>query len=109
MNKIMKNETKLAKVKKWLDENGIKYHVPQQDESWKSDLYLPDYKIHIKISTTEEVDRDFFEHAKRLLPVFIRTEETPKFIIEKLQNTIIKSMQRQQKWLLKNKEKEKKK
>lgn len=105
----MKNETKLEKVKKWLKENGIKYRIPNKDEVWKSDLFLFDYMVNIKISVSEAVDAEFYEHTKGHYPVFIRTGESPKFIIEKVQNTIIKSMQMQQKILMRKREKEERK
>lgn len=97
----MKNTTKLEKVKKFLDENGIKWHEPKKKgKRGHSDLVLPDFRIYIKVSGDE--DQVFFEKHKdrNRYPVFIRDGETPKFVLEKVQNTIVKSMKRKQGILL---------
>lgn len=98
----MKNETKLEKVKKFLDENNIGYIIPKhKGERGHSDLFIQKFRIFIKISGDD--DQDFYDSHKKKFPIFIRDGETPKFVIEKVQNTIIKSMQRQQAKLMKTK------
>ena len=97
----MKNETKLEKVKKFLAENNIEYKTRDKHIWGKSDLYLPKFGIHIKIEGDD--DSDFYKRCFKFFPVFVRSTETPKFVIEKVQNTIIKSMQRQQVKLMKDK------
>lgn len=97
----MKNETKLERVKKFLEENNIEYRTRRRHVWGKSDLRLPKFGITIKIEG--EDDNDFYKTHYRFFPVFVRSSETPKFVIEKIQNTIIKSMQRQQAQLMKTK------
>lgn len=87
----MKNETKLEKVKKFLDENNIEYSESKhKGERGHSDLVLWKYRIFIKLSGDD--DDEFFERHKKKFPIFIRDGETPKFVLEKVQQTIIKSM-----------------
>ena len=97
----MKNETKLERVKKFLDENNIEYKARNKHKWGKSDLYLPKFGVNIKIEGDDDVE--FYKRYYRFFPVFVRSTETPKFVIEKVQNTIIKSMQRQQARLMKTK------
>lgn len=103
----MKNSTKLEKVKKFLDENGIRY-AGGINAVGKRDLWLPDTKVAIKIDG-EDGDLFFTKYRKCAYPVFIRDNETPMFVIEKLQNTIIKSMMREQKRIMRKKERTAKK
>lgn len=97
----MKNETKLKKLMKFLEENGIEFIIPiKHGRRWHSDLVLPKYKVCIKIQG--EYDEVFFQkHKAGKYPVFIRDADTPKFVIEKVQNTIIKSMKDSQSCILK--------
>lgn len=92
----MKNETKLKKVKKFLDDNNIKYSVSKNaGKEGHSDLVLPAFRIYIKLQGEDDVL--FYEtHHVGVHPIFIRNEETPKFVLEKVQNTIIKVMQKKQ-------------
>jgi len=92
----MKNETKLKKVKEFLDENNIKYKTSKNTgKAGHSDLVLPSFRIFIKLQG--EDDALFYEnHHIGVYPIFVRDGETPKFVLEKVQNTIIKSMQAQQ-------------
>lgn len=99
----MKNETKLKKVQKFLEENGIQYRLPKERRFGHSDLWIPNLKIFVKI---DGEDRHVFyekHHVGRIFPVFIRDEDTPKFVIEKVQDTIIRAMTLKQKDLLKRK------
>ncbi len=98
----MKNETKLQKVKAFLDENGIAYTESyNKGKAGHSDLVLPDFMIFIKLQG--EDDALFYEtHHRGTFPVFVRTAESPKFVLEKIQNTIIHVMQiRQRKYMQK--------
>jgi len=100
----MKNSTKLEKVKQFLDENGIKYEE-REKRFGHSDLWLPSVRVAVKIEG--EDSRKFFDtHKKTCYPLFISDEETPSFILEKLQATIIRSMQEAQQRLMNKKEKE---
>ena len=88
----MKKETKLQKIIDFCRENKICYfYPPQRGERGHSDLVIPKYRICIKLSTTEEEDQEYYEtHKKFKFPVFIRDTDAPKFVIEKVQQTIIK-------------------
>ena len=96
----MKNERKLKSVKNFLDENNIKYVVPKKSgRVGHSTLILPAYKISIKLSDSD--DQKYYEKRHRLFHiVFIRDEETAKFVLEKVQNTIIKTMKKMQEKLM---------
>lgn len=92
----MKNETKLKKLMSFLDENGIKYTTPRKRKEGSAHLFIGQYMIAVKIEG--EDDTLFFnKHKRGKHPFFIRTSETPKFIIEKMQNLITKMMLIQQK------------
>ena len=89
----MKNETKLKKLAAWLDENGFEYMVRSAEDAKKrarSNLFIPKFCVSVKIEG-KDAARYFKTHRSRN-PVFIRDEDTPKFVIEKVQNTITKSM-----------------
>lgn len=97
----MKNETKLEKVKKFLDENNIEYVIPKNaGEKGHSDLFLPSFRIFIKLHGDDD-ELFYKKHHVGVWPIFIRDDETPKFVLEKVQNTIIKSMQIKQAILMK--------
>ena len=104
----MKKETKLEKVKIFLDENGIDYIVPKRHgEVGHSDLVIPSYKIHIKLSTNPSEDDVFYQkHKGRVYPIFIRDEDKKAFVLEKVQNTIIKAMTRIQNSIIRSDRKE---
>lgn len=98
---IMKNETKLKRLKDWMDENGIRYVTPKRcGRTGHSDLYLPERKVCVKIDGD---DHELFyqRHKRYFFPVFIRDAEAPKFIIEKVQKTVIHSMMKEQERLMK--------
>lgn len=101
----MKNETKLKKVIAFLEENNIKYRQHKNVWFGHSDIFLPDTRVAIKIDGEDRV-RFYDTHKKSCFPVFIREEDTPKFVIEKVQNTIIKSMTKQQQYLMYKEQKE---
>ena len=100
----MKNETKLKKVIEFLEENNIKY-IERKKQYGHSDVFLPDTRVAIKV---DGEDRYHFykTHKGRCFPVFIRDEDTLKFVLEKVQNTIVKSMLKEQELLMRKKQKE---
>lgn len=98
----MKNETKLKKLILWLDDNNIKHEVPTEPHGshvMKPDLIVwatDDLHIHVMIDNGDaELVEKFFNEYKSLAPFFIRSSETPSYILEKMQNTIIKLMKKQ--------------
>lgn len=101
----MKNETKLKKVIAFLEENNVKYRQHKNVWFGHSDVFLPDTRVAIKI---DGEDRYHFykTHKRRSYPVFIRDEDTLKFVLEKIQNTIVKSMLKEQELLMRKKQKE---
>lgn len=101
----MKNETKLKKVIAFLEENKIKYRQRKNVWDGHSDIFLPDTRVAIKIDG-EDRERFYKTHKGRSYPVFIRDEDSPKFVLEKVQNTIVKSMMKEQDLLMRKKQKE---
>ena len=102
----MKNETKLEKVKKFLDENGIEYRVREKRWFGHSDLFIPKTRVAIMIEREKNENDLFFKlHKKTCYPVYIREGETPKFVLEKVQNTILLSLQHQQEEFMRQQEK----
>lgn len=101
----MKNETKLKKVVAFLEENNIKYRKHKNVWFGHSDIFLPETRVAIKIDG-EDRERFYETHKKTSYPVFIREEDTPKFVLEKVKNTIIKSMTKKQQYLMYKKQKE---
>lgn len=104
----MKNETKLKRLMLWCDENGIEYRrypcEGKKCQVWgHSNLFLPKYCVSVKLDGPDA--EKFYQKHRRRNPVFIRDEDTPKFIIEKVQNTIMKSMLNQQRQYIKQNEK----
>lgn len=101
---VMKNETKLKKVIEFLKENNINY-IECKKRYGHSDVFLPDTRVAIKV---DGEDRYHFykTHKRRSYPVFIRDEDTLKFVLEKIQNTIVKSMLKEQELLMCKKQKE---
>ena len=87
------NEKKMEVIKSFLDENGIAYV-----ENHKSGrcgviipLAVPKHKVAVRIGD----DQDFYLKTRGVYyPIFIRDEDTKEKVLEKIQNTIIKSMKR---------------
>ena len=100
----MKNETKLRKVIEFLKESNINY-IERKKRYGHSDVFLPDTRVAIKVDGNDR-QRFYKTHRAMCFPVFIREEDTPKFVLEKLQNTIVKAMMREQQVLMRKKEKE---
>jgi hypothetical protein len=95
----VKNTTKLKKLMVWLDENSIEYKATEEEKGKhyrykKSDLFIPKYVISVKIDDSQ-TQKWYKKHLSRN-PVIIRDTDTPKFVIEKIQNTIVRVMQEQQ-------------
>jgi hypothetical protein len=107
----MKNINKLERLKAYLKENDLAYTTPKDVHSvGHCDLYITAHRIAVKVTPEgEEDDQEFYQkHKVADYPVFIRMSDTPKFVIEKVQNTIIKSMVRHQKAVLRKAERENK-
>ena len=103
----MGNSEKLLAVIQFLRENNIKYVLNDKGEG-HSNLWVPSYRIAVKITGKDDIL--FYDtHRRTCFPVFIRTEESIDFVIEKVQNTIIKSMKKAQEQLLHKQEKEERK
>ena len=100
----MKNETKLRKVIEFLKENNINY-IERKKRYGHSDVFLPDTRVAIKVDGNDR-QRFYKTHRAMCFPVFIRDEDTPKFVLEKVQNTIILSMTRAQQWVMRKKQKD---
>lgn len=105
----VKNETKLKKLAAWLGENGIEYRTYEWRKGYARkghcDLFIPQYMVSVKIE--DKFAGYFFRrHKFNRHPVFIRDKDTPKFVIEKVQNTIIKVMCDQQKYCMKQQKKQ---
>ena len=100
----MKNETKLRKVIEFLKENDINY-IERKKRDGHSDVFLPDTRVAIKVDGNDR-QRFYKTHRAMCFPVFIRDEDTPKFVLEKVQNTIILSMTRAQQWVMRKKQKD---
>lgn len=95
----MKNQTKLERLKLFLDENGIEYRVPNQAGKYgRSDLYIPRWRIAIKVNREGfKEDAYFFKrHRGYSRPIYIRTEDSMAFVREKVQNVLIKAMKESQ-------------
>lgn len=101
----MKNETKLKKVIAFLEENNVKYRQHKNVWFGHSDVFLPDTRVAIKIDGEDRI-RFYETHKGKCYPVFIRDEDAPKFVLEKVRNTIVKSMMKEQELLMRKKQKE---
>lgn len=92
----MKNSTKLEKVKKYLDENNISYKCRRKHRNGHCDLYVIAAKVSVKIEGKDD-EMFYRRHKYGYHPVFIRKNESPAFVIEKVANTIYDSLMKQQK------------
>ncbi len=95
----MTKQEKLEALKAFLKENGFIFKENFKSRRAKgvvNDLYVR--RLHIAVHLSDEHDQEFYHATKRKCsPFFIREEESMEFIIEKMQNTIIKLMKRFQK------------
>lgn len=91
----MTNEEKLRFVMAFLAENHIKYWFHEVVRVGEWNLCLPKLRVYIKIDGFD--GQDFFNKYKKFgYPIFVRDEETAEFILEKVQETIFRSMVRAQ-------------
>ena len=92
----MTNKDKLEALKAFLQENGFKYKCDYKNKNGvKADLYIGRFSIVVRIS--REDDQKFFLKTRYFYhPFFIRDNETKDFVLEKMQNLIIKCMQEEQ-------------
>lgn len=93
------NEKKLEVIKDFLKENKIPYE--ENHASRRCGVMIPlavkKHRIAVRIGDSQE----FFEKTKgKYYPIFIRDEDTKAVVLEKIQNTIIKSMRNQQKAII---------
>lgn len=102
----MTNKEKLEAVKNFCRENNIDFTERKKPEGL-CDVFLT--KFYVAIHISNEKDAEFYERYKGKNPVFIREEESVEFIIEKVQNTIIKSLNNMQFFYMKRKKMEEKK
>lgn len=100
----MTNKEKLNEVVKFLNKEEIDFILRPEDVKIKSNLYIPKWKIGVKIED-ENGERYFKSHKHYISIVFIRENETAKFILEKLQNVIIHKMMAAQRKYLKDTDK----
>ena len=117
----MTNQDKLEGLKKFLQENGLEYIEQYRSSKYNltMDLLVKKLRIAVFISDGDP------EHEKSLVyatkqngrywltkvynPFFIRDSDSMEFVIEKMQNTIIKRMmQAQKRWQKEQRRKEKK-
>lgn len=96
----MTNEEKLEKLKSWLDSENIEWRVPKRKGS-RTSLVVDKFHMFIKVS--DEHDQEWYLAHMAKHPVFIRDNDSVDFVIEKVQNTIIKVMQAEQKQFMKRK------
>lgn len=87
----MTNKEKLDEVVNFLEKEGIDFALRPEKVKRKSNLYIPKWKIGVKIE--DENSQTYFNRHKRYIGiVFIRKNETVEFILEKLQTVIVKRM-----------------
>ena len=106
----MKNETKLKKLMGWLDKNNIEYRCPLGEMSKykrrkRSDLFIPRFTVSVRID--DDYTQKWYRTHYNRNPVVIRDTDTPKFLIEKIQNTITRVMVNQQKHYMREQDKKK--
>lgn len=101
----MTNKEKLNEVAKFLDKEGIDFILRPENVRMKSNLYIPKWKIGVKLEG-EDNERYFQTHKRCLSVIFIRESETAEFVLEKLQNVIVKQMMEAQRKFLKKSRKD---
>lgn len=107
----MTNQEKLEELKKFLQENGLKYFEQYRSHTFNvtMDLKVRKLRIAVFISDGDPQHENALVYAtkqngrywltKVYNPFFIRESDSMEFIIEKMQNTIIKRMmQAQKRW-----------
>lgn len=92
----MSNEEKLKVLENFLKENNIVFKKDIYCKGQHLHIFIPEHKICVRIS--DRYDQLFYYKIRRKMhPLFIRSNETPEFIVEKMQNLIIDLMQKKQK------------
>lgn len=116
----MTNQDKLEGLKKFLQENGLKYFEKYRSHTFKVTMDLKVRKLRIAVFISDgdpkhenalvyatKRNRKYY-FARVYNPFFIRESDSMEFIIEKMQNTIIKRMmQAQKRWQKEQRHKEK--
>lgn len=98
----MNNREKLEVLKKFLTENKIKFKENVNRRGQNIHLYIPKHQICVRLS--DENDQEFYLKVHHgMHPLFIRSNETAEFVVEKMQNLIIDLMQRKQRLFEKQK------
>lgn len=101
----MTNKEKLDEVVKFLEKEGIDFVLRPESVRMKSNLYIPKWKIGVKVE--DECSQDYFNRHKRFIDiVFIRESETVEFVLEKLQTVIVRRMMEAQRKFLKKSRKD---
>lgn len=119
----MTNQEKLEELKKFLEENGLKYFEQYRSHTFNvtMDLKVRKLRIAVFISDGDPQHENALVYAPRRRaskrnannkylttmynPFFIRESDSMEFVIEKMQNTIVKRMVQLQKIWDKIKEK----
>ena len=94
------NERKLKVIKTFLEENSIEYveNYHHEQSGANIPLYVPAHRVGVRIGD----DQEWYQKSKgKFYPIFIREEDAKAKVLEKIQNTIIKSMTTHQKVLSK--------
>ena len=101
----MTNEEKLEALKKWMWDNQV-YFVPNHF-SHSTQVMMPikvtRHRVAIFVGDNDEIYRKV---RKAYYPIFIRDTDSLEFVIEKVQNTITKSMLAKHNRMLKDEIKE---
>ncbi len=96
----MTNKEKLDEVVKFLENEGIDFVLRPESVRMKSNLYIPKWKIGIKLED-EDNERYYQAHKRYISTIFIRESEAVGFVLEKLQNVIVQKMMAAQRKFLK--------
>lgn len=90
------NEKKIEVVKDFLEKNNIRFEENHKSKRCGVTIPLAIKKYRVAIHVGD--NQDFFLATKgKYYPIFIRDEDTKAKVLEKVQNTIIKSMTNYQK------------
>ena len=90
-------KAKLDVLVNFLTENKIHFFTTFKGKTpVKADIYVPKFRIMVKVSEGKEKDDIFYNNVKyHFHPLFIREIETKEFVLEKMQNLIIDLMKKQ--------------
>lgn len=98
------NEQKLEVIKDFLMENNIPYEVNHVSKRCgvTIPLAIKKHRVAIRIGDSQTF---YLATRGKYYPIFIRDEDTKAKVLEKIQNTIIKSMTNYQRIIYKRNEK----